>query len=71
MVKGYHDSDGYRDEPLDNRDEENPEYIIDPMLSGTHADGGEHRVLRHKTAEPTLKSPADMATFDPRDEEEA
>lgn len=69
MANGFHDSKGYRDEPLDDRDEEDPEYTIDPMFSGTHADGGEHRKIRHREVNPTPKSPAEMATFDPREEE--
>lgn len=69
MVKGYHSGDGYRIESLDDRDEEDPKYTIDPMLSGTHADGGKHRNLRHKEVEPVTKTPADLATFDPREME--
>lgn len=32
-MNGYHSSDGYRIEPLDDRDEASPPYRIDPQLS--------------------------------------
>ena len=62
---GYDTTDGYRIEPLDNRDEDDPGWSIDPMFSGTQDDGGPHRELRHKGVEPEIKTPAERATFDP------
>ena len=64
-MTGYDTNEGYRVEPLDDRDAEDPEYEIDPMYSGTHDDGGEHRRLRHKEVEPVVKTPAERAVFDP------
>jgi len=66
-MTGYDTNEGYRSEPLDNRDSEDPEYTVDPMFSGTHADGGPHRKLRHRSLE-EQRTPADLATFDPREE---
>lgn len=57
-MMGYHDSDGYRIEPLDDRDEEDPEYEIDPEFSCTNTDfGGDDPAKEDIAAEPT---------FDPR-----
>lgn len=67
-MTGYDTHDGFRDEPFDNRDDDDPEYTIDPMFSGTHADGGEHRELRHETLENTPETPSDVAVYDPRSE---
>jgi len=64
-MTGYDTSDGFRVEPLDDRDSDDPEYTIDPMFSGTQDDGGSHREIRHKSLEPTVKTPAERATFDP------
>lgn len=63
-MTGYHSSDGYRIEPLDNRDEDEPEYTIDPVLSSSNTNfGGEDPATIPDHSE---KTPAEMATFDPR-----
>lgn len=64
-MNGFDTSDGYRVEPLDNRDEDEPDYTIDPILSSSNTDfGGEDPA---KIEEPT-GTPAERATFDPRNE---
>jgi hypothetical protein len=66
MVNGYHSEDGWSIEPLDDRDEDDPEYRIDPILSSSNTGfGGED------PAKTTVLSgtPAEKATFDPRKEE--
>ena len=70
-MTGYDTARGYRVEPLDDRDDEDPDWTIDPMFSGVHNDGGPHRKLRHKDIEPTIKTPAELATFDPTESRSA
>jgi hypothetical protein len=41
-MTGFDTSDGYRIEPLDDRDSDDPDFTIDPMLSCSNTDfGGE------------------------------
>lgn len=58
-------------EPLDDRDEEKPEYLVDPMLSGSniHIDGrtDRHRGLR-PDGEYEQRTAAEVAAYDPYEE---
>lgn len=54
--------------PIEEQREEDPEFTIDPMFSGTHADGGKHREERHRDLE---ASPAPLSEKAAWSEEEA
>jgi hypothetical protein len=70
-MTGYDTAEGYQYEPFDDRDEDDPEFVIDPMFSGTQADGDDHRKLRHRDLDGSGRTPADQATFDPTGGNEA
>jgi len=40
MTSGYHTNEGWVEAPLDDRDEENPDWVVDPDLSSTNTDFG-------------------------------
>lgn len=66
-MTGFDSSEGYRIEPFDNRDDEEPDYEIRPELSSSNTDfGGKDPAI---IEEPT-GTPAELATFDPRPEAE-
>jgi len=50
--------------PIEEQREDEPEFTIDPMFSGTQADGGEHREERHRDLEAQPKTPAEVAMWD-------
>lgn len=51
--------------PLDDRDEEEPEYEVDPRLSCCNTDfGGKDPAIDQRSGE----VPSELATFDPRSE---
>lgn len=66
-MTGYDTSDGYRIEPLDDRDEDDPEFTVDPILSGVENDGGD-RPDRHRGLQPDgsyeRRTPSEVAAFD-------